>query len=216
MPSCCGDEYDSVFTPKEATSNALRFRRRGLKGSALRIVNGITAYSPGGLSLLEVGGGVGEIQVALIESGAIDRAVNIELSTSWEQPARELLAERGLEGRVERAVGDFVRLSEELPASDVVVLHRVVCCYPDWEAMLTAVTAKAARMIAMTFPVNRWWNRLGVGTGNLLGRIQGRSFRGFVHPDDVMLRFLKTSGFWVAQHETGLVWRTVLSTSGNN
>lgn len=49
----------------------------------------------GGGSFLEIGGGIGDLQVDLLKA-VVDRAVSIELSPSYEDKAAELL--RGLEG----------------------------------------------------------------------------------------------------------------------
>jgi len=124
-----------MFTPKQAAGSASRFRRKGLRGSADDLASALKANGPAGMSLLEVGGGVGQIQVALLESGVASTATNVELSTSWEDTARALLDERGLQRRVERIVGDFVDQAQTLQQADAVILHRVVCCYPDWKAM---------------------------------------------------------------------------------
>ena len=212
MPSCCyGDEYGSMFDPKEASRTASRFRRRGLRGSARELVNVLASVVPPGSRVLEVGGGVGQIQVALLEAGIVSGAVNVELSASWDDAARQLMAERGLFDRIDRMVGDFVDLAPGLPEVDVVVLHRVVCCYPDWRAMLEAAQAKAKRVVALTVPRDRWWMRVGIRVVNLGLRWRGVSFRGFVHPPEAMIDLLSSAGFSLVHDSTGSVWRTVVA-----
>ena len=51
--------------------------------------------------MLEVGGGVGAIELEFLAAGA-ERATNIELSGEYEDEAATLLAERGLTERVDR------------------------------------------------------------------------------------------------------------------
>ena len=212
IPPCCdGDEYNAMFTSKQATRTAAHFRRKGLGGSALDLVRGVAAVAPAGSSLLEVGGGVGQIQVTLLEMGVAASAINVELSSNWDEAATTLLAERHLEHRVQRAVGDFVERARSFPTVDVVVLHRVVCCYPDWRAMLEAVVARADRVIALTFPVDTWWTRTGIWMGNLMCRVGGRSFRGYVHKPDSMLDLIRAAGFAITQDGQGRIWRTVVA-----
>ena len=55
-----------------------------------------------GATVLEIGGGVGEIQIELLKSGAA-RAVNLELSPAYEAEATELLRTSGLRARVEKS-----------------------------------------------------------------------------------------------------------------
>ena len=79
--------------------------------------------------MLDVGGGIGAIELVLLAAGAA-RATNVELSGGYEEAASALLAERGLSDRVDRRVADFVSEGDAVEPHDLVVLHRVVCCYP--------------------------------------------------------------------------------------
>jgi O-methyltransferase domain len=203
-----------MFTSSQAAGSVARFRRKGLRGSALDLATAVSTTGPRDMSLLEVGGGAGQIQVALLESGTASSAINVELSKSWEDAARVLLNERGLDERVERVVGDFVDQAPALPPCDGVILHRVVCCYPDWRALLAASTSKATRLIGMTFPAHRLWIRAGIRMVNLICRIRGQSFRGYVHPPEQMIQFLRSNGFSVVHDQTRIVWRTVAAVRG--
>ena len=212
IPQCCyGDEYNSLFTSKQAGRTASRFRRKGLKGSAQDIVEGIEAVASSDSCVLEVGGGVGQIQVALLEMGVAARTVNVELSSNWEDAAARLLTERNLEDRVQRLTGDFVDRANNLPRADVVVLHRVICCYPHWKAMLDAAIATAGKVIALTFPRNVWWNRIGIGMGNLMCRLSRRSFRGYVHRPEPMIGLIEAAGFSIARDRPRRIWRTLIA-----
>ena len=200
-----------MFTSRQARRTAARFRRKGLKGSAMDLVRGIEGAAARGSSVLEVGGGVGQIQVALLQSGVAESAINVELSSSWEGAAAGLLAERRLVDRVQRIQGDFVDRAATLPKADVVVLHRVLCCYPDWKAMLTAAIGNSNEVVALTFPNDRWWTRWGIRIGNMMCRVSGRSFRGFVHSPGPMISLLQRSGFAIVSEVPGTVWRTVIA-----
>src|SRR3712207_8145994 len=50
-------------------------------------------------TVLEIGGGVGEIQIELLRRGAAS-ATNLELSPAYEQEGARLLDETGMAGRV--------------------------------------------------------------------------------------------------------------------
>ncbi|HSL24741.1 MAG TPA: hypothetical protein VLA54_00555 [Acidimicrobiia bacterium] len=211
MPSCChGDEYHSIFTRKEASRTASRFRRRGLRGSASDLATLVRGVALPGGTLLEVGGGIGEIQVALLETGAVSRAVNVDLSGNWEEAAGALIAERGLNGRIERLVADFVDEADSLPQAGIVVLHRVVCCYRDWRAMVDATLSRASDFIAMTFPVDRWYTRAVVGLGNIAFRLRHLAFRAYVHSPEAIIGRLRAGGFVLVRERTRLPWQTVV------
>src|SRR5579885_588184 len=133
VPGCCSRDYEKVFGAKTAERDARRFRRRGLRGSAKAVAD--LAGDVTDASVLEVGGGVGAIEVALLEAGAA-RATNVELAATYEGAAEKLLAERSLSDRVDRRIGDFVEESDAIEPHDVVLMHRVVCCYPDVDALV--------------------------------------------------------------------------------
>lgn len=210
MPNCCyPEEYGDFFTAREAWWTARRYRLLGLRGSERDLADGLVAAGIEGATVLEVGGGVGHIQTSLLEAGA-DHAINVELSPSWEDAARELLRERGLADRVDRRVGDFVDLADELPEADLVLLHRVLCCYPDWPALVAAAATVTGRVLGLTLPVDRWWTR---GVFQLLDRClrwRGRRFRVFVHPPERILDALRDRGLYTVRDEHGLVWRTIV------
>lgn len=211
MSRCCyADEYGELFPERQARWTARRFRRRGLRGSAKRLADMVAATGIRDATILEVGGGVGEIQASLLSAGAA-RAVNVELSPHWEASAQALIDDLGLAGRVDRRVGDFVDLAGELPRADVVVLHRVLCCYPDWQAMLGAGLDRAGRVIGFTVPVDRWRTRAVIALGNAVFRLRKRAFRAYVHPLDELVAALRRAGAEVRSDHAGLVWRTVVA-----
>jgi SAM-dependent methyltransferase len=211
LPTCCyADEYGELFSARAAHRTARRYLRRGLRGSERALADGVAAIGLAGATVLEVGGGVGQVHTDLLRRGAAS-ATNIELSPGWEAAATWLLTQLGLRERVQRRLGDFVDAGEDLRQADIVVLHRVVCCYPDWPAMISAASARTGRCVALTLPADRWWNRLGIGAANWLLRVQKRSFRAYVHPWDQVVEALEAAGFRTAADHRGLIWRTVIA-----
>lgn len=209
MSSCCrpGD-YDKVFDEKHARSRARAYVREGVSGDARRIVDFVRGRMSPGYSVLEVGGGVGEIHLELLRDGAA-RAVNVELATKYEGVAAELIRESGLGDRVERRLGDFVREGSRIPAADVVVMNRVVCCYPDADALVEAAADHARRYLVLTIPVDRWWIRLGIGMGNALLAVRRNTFRGYVHATRAVLAAAERRGMRLAERRRGVIWQLI-------
>ena len=179
MTTCCARDYEKMFGHKTAEREARRFRKRGLRGSAKALAE--LAGDVRGESVLEIGGGIGTIEIELLEAGA-ERTTNVELAATYEETARSLLAERGLGERVDRRIGDFVADAGEIPAHDVVVMHRVVCCYPDVDALVGAAADRAGRRLVLTYPQERATVRAGFRVGNALLKLRGSTFRAYVHP----------------------------------
>lgn len=214
MGSCCDPRgYDRTFDGRFARRTANRYRRRGLDRTAQRIVRLVEEQGVQGATVLEVGGGVGQIQVELLKRGAA-HAMNLELSSSYEQEAGRLLADAGMTGRVERRILDIAAAPDEVPPADVVVLNRVVCCYPDYARLLGSVAAHARRQVVFSHPPRNLLSRTVIGAQNLLFRVLGSDFRVFAHPPQAMLDVLREGGLVPGGTEHGLVWRVSAARRG--
>ncbi len=209
--SCCSPAaYSELFDEKQARKDARRYRRKGLDKAARRIVWCLTRGDVAGDSVLEVGGGIGAIHLELLKAGA-GRATNVELSPAYDSVARELLAEQKLEESVERRTGDFVELADELePAADV-ILHRVVCCYPDVDALVGAASGRARRRLVLTYPPDIALARVINAGSNLYMRLRGSDFRSYVWPVAAIARAAEAQGFVrVAEDRASLAWRMLV------
>ena len=209
MARCCTPAgYRKVFGGRAARRDARKYRRRGLDCAARHVVGFLTGRGVEGDSVLEVGGGAGAIQLELLKAGA-ERAVNVELSPEYEPVATELLREARLEGRVERRLGDFVRERESVEPADDVVLHRVVCCYPDPDALVGAAAERARRRLVLTFPPDVLPFRLGSRLVNVFFRITGTEFRTYIHPVAAILGPARSRGLEPAFEARTAIWRVV-------
>jgi magnesium-protoporphyrin O-methyltransferase len=173
----------------------------------------VEAHDVQGVSVLEVGGGIGELQVELLKRGAA-HATNLELSTAYEAEAERLLAEAGMTDRVDRRLVDIAAAPDEVPPADVVVLNRVVCCYPDYARLLGSAAAHARRQVVFSHPPRNLVSRSVIGAQNTLLRLFGSEFRVFAHPPQAMLDVLSERGLHPERTERGFVWRVVSAHRG--
>jgi magnesium-protoporphyrin O-methyltransferase len=206
--SCCSPAHAEIFDEKFARRDLRRFRRKGLDRAGGRLAEMLRRRDVSGSSVLEVGGGIGALQVELLRAGA-SQTTNVELSPGYEKAAHELLDETALAGSVERLLGDIVQDPQLAAEADAVVLNRVVCCYPDVEALMSAVAERARGAIALSFPPDVWLARLVVTFGNLVFRLRGNAFRAYVHPQTAILAPALARGFRVDETSRAGVWRVV-------
>jgi hypothetical protein len=206
MAGCCDPRgCDSFFGQRFARRVARRYRKRGLDRTARRIVEFLEAQGIEDATVLEVGGGVGEIQIELLKRGA-RRTVNLELSPAYEREAEALLDEAGLRGRVERRRQDIAVEPDAVDPVDAVVLHRVVCCYPDYERLLGAAAGRARRLLVFSYPRHNPVSRLVVAVENLAFRLVRKEFRTFAHPPTAMLAVVRARGLEPAYAHEGPIW----------
>ena len=209
MPSCCGGEgYDDVFGDGFARRQARRYRKHGLNATALRMVDYLAGRGIDGASVLEIGGGVGEIQLELLRRGAA-HATNLEIASTYEDEARQLIARDGMTGRVSRRLLDIALDPDAVEPADIVVLHRVVCCYPDYERLLSAAAGRARRMLVFSHPPDHVLTRAALWVENSYLRLRRRSFRAFVHSPDAMVAVLADAGLTATYRHRGSAWCVV-------
>jgi len=193
-----------MFGEKGAQRALRRYRKRGLDRLSSRMASMVREQGVPA-TVLEAGGGIGALGIELVEAGA-DRATNVELSPEYESAARDLARERGVEDRVERRIGDFVTEDDVGPA-DAVVMNRVVCCYPNYEALVGTAADRARRLLVFSFPRENVVVRAGFSVMNLWLRLSGSEFRGFVHPVDAMLQVAEDHGLRPVAHHRGVFWQ---------
>jgi magnesium-protoporphyrin O-methyltransferase len=208
--SCCTPAgYRTIFGAGAAERDARRYRRRGLVGSARWLRDRLAAGGLASRSVLEVGGGVGGLQIELVLGGA-DHATNVEIVDTYEDAALGLIAEHALDGRIVRQVGDFAVRPDEAPAADIVVLHRVVCCYDDPDALVAAACARSRDRIALTLPRDSWLVRLGFAAENAWYRARRVDFRVNIHPRARILELAAAEGFQPADTHRDMLWSSII------
>ena len=209
MSDCCDRPgYQTVFSDRFARRIARTYRKRGLSRTQLRMVSFLTERGIEDASVLEIGGGVGELQLELLYRGV--RAVtNLEISSGYEAEAAALLEDAGMAARVTRRLLDIASSPEEVETADVVVLHRVVCCYPDYERLLSAAASHAKRLLVFSHPPRNLFTRSVLSVENLLHRLRSSDFRAFAHPPAAMINVAEANGLSVSYRHSGLSWHVV-------
>jgi 2-polyprenyl-3-methyl-5-hydroxy-6-metoxy-1,4-benzoquinol methylase len=207
MPgSCCSGDYQRFFGGRFARSSANRYRKRGLDKTARRMAAFLRDRGVDGASVLEIGGGVGQIEIELLKAGAA-RAQNLELSLGYEEEARKLAEETGVNERLDWRLHDLATDPDAVEPADIVVLHRVVCCYSDYKSLLEAAADHARRALVFSYPPRNTLSRAFYSVFNLAMRLMRNSFRGFAHPPGRMLAVLEGRGLDRTYDDRVGIWR---------
>jgi len=215
MSGCCdGSGYGGVFNARTAKRYVKSYNKKGLDSTAAPMVGVLRSAGVDGASVLEVGAGSGAALVSLLEAGASE-AVAFEISSAYEGPARRLREARGIEAPVEWNTGDFVAMADTVDRADVVFLNRVVCCYPNMEELVDAAASKSTRLLAMSYPRDRWPFRIFIRVMNGLLRLRRSSFRIFLHDPTSVAARVSTAGLQELAAGTAGGWHwTVWERSG--
>ena len=193
--NCCGapSGFDKIFNASLAHSEAGRYLKNGIDAHTRLVVSAIAAQGIAGASVLEVGSGVGGLHLELLKSGAA-RATSIDLSAAYLQEAQGIAERLGFKDAVEHRLLDFALRADEVDPADVVVMNRVVCCYPNMRALVQPAANHARRLLALAFPRDVWWMRLGGRLLNAWMRLTRNSFRFFLHPPADIVATAKEAG----------------------
>jgi len=199
---CCG--VNEMFTAKVAEGDLKKYRRRGPNKTTRLLRDGILAVGAGE-SLIDIGGGIGALSSELLANG-FRRSMLVDASPAYQAVARRAAADRGLGERMEFHEGDFVEHAPRLAPADAVVMDRVVCCYPAYEALLDAALAHSRRVFAYAYPQDRWDVRLVVAGENGFQALTRRAFRAYVHSEPAMSALIASRGFRRVSRRKTFVW----------
>ena len=173
---------------------ARRYRRRGPEPVQRKLLAGLTAAGVTGASILEIGCGTGELQRRVLAAGAAS-AVGIDIASGMIDQARAAAARTGVAPRTTFLVGDAVERAAELPPAAVVLLDKVLCCYPEIDTLLAMSLERAQRLYAVVVPRPHWlvavvW-RLGIAVCTLLRN----SFHPYYHDWQRTAATITAAGF---------------------
>ncbi len=157
------------------------------------IADALARPSVEGLTVLDIGAGVGAVHQLLLERGAAS-ATDVDASGPYLAAAREEAGNRGLTDRVSFRHGDIVALAPEIAPADLVSLDRVVCCYPDVDALIGRAAERTRRRLAITLPPDLWIARAVIRVLNVWEWATRSEFRVFAHPHERVVAAARAAG----------------------
>jgi 2-polyprenyl-3-methyl-5-hydroxy-6-metoxy-1,4-benzoquinol methylase len=196
---------EAQFSSKVAQRDLRRYRRRGPDATTRLMLAELRRWPLEGRRLLDVGGGIGVIARELAGSGVASATI-VEASPAYLEVAQREAGSQYGSRPTQFILGDFAVIAGTLPDADVVTLDRVVCCYPDADALLVAAAARTRQVLAFTYPRDRWYVRTMFALANFWLRLTGKKFRAFVHAPERMAAVLEASGLVGFTQSKTLVW----------
>jgi tRNA1(Val) A37 N6-methylase TrmN6 len=210
--NCCQCQgIEDVFSQQYVTKELSRYRAKGTIKTTRMLVQAIQEAGVDGLTLLDIGGGVGAVQHELLGAG-VQEATNVDASKAYINAAKAEAQRRGYAERVSHYHGDFVDLAADIAPADIVTLDRVICCYHDMEKLVSLSAERARKLYGLVYPRDTWWIRLALVVDNLFSRLQRSSYRAFVHPTEAVEDLVCRYGFKRNSYRQTLVWQVVVYT----
>jgi len=209
MPCNCCEITDNTFGEDSARADVRGYHKRGPAAQTKLILQAIRSLRLQDAELLDIGGGIGAIHHELLEDVA-DKATHVDASSAYLKEAKAEAARRGHGERVRFIHADFTDVASDLPTADVVTLDRVVCCYPDFRGLLKASAEHSRRALALTYPREIWYLRIGFRILDFFQKLRSDPFRVFLHPIAEMDALLEKEGFERTSVRRLFVWEMAL------
>lgn len=205
MSDCCRATLDDQFGARMAQRQLKQLRRHGPSKETGLLIDALLAALPADATVLDIGAGVGAVHGALLEAGA-QGATSVDASSAYATAAQERARERGYRDRVTRRAGDFVDVAASIEPADVVVLDKVICCYPDAERLVALSADRARRIYGFVVPHDRPVHRFVSRLHNAFRRLVRSDFRSYVHPQSRIEALLRQRGFRLRSESATAIW----------
>lgn len=199
----------NVFNEREANRQLRLYHKRGPAKTTRVLLDALAAEGVSGLTLLDIGGGIGGIALELFKSG-VTSATEIDASAAFVALAQREATQQGVADRVVARSGDFVELAPETSAAGIVTLDRVICCYGDMPLLVGQSAAKATKLYGAVFPRYSRVAGLGNNVVNTVLRLMRNPFRLYLHPTAAVDAVIRGKGLLPRFHRNVGLWQVVV------
>jgi SAM-dependent methyltransferase len=194
-----------------AHDRCCKYKSKGLTASSQLLMNFIAQNGLTRKTVLELGCGTGFFALETLRHGA-SSCVGLDLSSAAIHEANQFAKESGLQDRVRFEVANAAS-AQPLP-SDVVVLDKVICCYPDADALLKNASESSRELLGFVVPrdlgLMKPVMRCGAALMNLVERLRRTGFRFYLHPLGSIDKQLVQNGFRQTNMATSRFWLILL------
>ena len=188
------------------------FKRKGLNKRQAQLVGELGNVAEGS-SVLEIGCGVGAISTTLLKKGA-SRGHYVEVSSDYLEAAQEVAKGAGVSEKATFHLDDFAAAKNHYASADIVVLDRVVCCYPDGAKLIATAARHSDRYLVYTYPRPLWFIRIFKAMLGFTMRLFRQDYRFFLHdPEELSQAATEAGHVLVATRAIGL-WQLVVLSKG--
>ena len=198
-----------MFDAKMAGKEYKRYLRKGPLNMTKRLIEALKNEEIIGMSVIDIGGGIGAIHHGLLSSGA-ERAIDVDGSEAYIEKSKEEGQRLGHEDKTTYHFGDYVEYAETIGEADIVILDKVICCYKDMRELVTKSSHYARKIYGVVFPVDRWWVRWFLQVANVFVRVKSKEFRGYVHDENEIEDIIRSMGFERKFYYKNLIWQAIV------
>jgi magnesium-protoporphyrin O-methyltransferase len=196
-----------------AHDRCCKYKSNGLTASSQLLLDFISKEGLVGKTVLEIGCGTGFFALETLRQGA-SSCVGVDLSSAAIHEANEFAKESGFQARARFEVANAA--STHQPASDIVIMDKVLCCYPDSDALLKTASESSKELLGFVVPRDEGLMKpamkIGIAMINLVEKLRKTDFRLYLHPLRSIDQLLAGTGFHQANKAKSRFWLIFLYT----
>jgi Methyltransferase domain len=204
---CIGAE--DFFNEKEALNNLKSYKKKGPNKTTRKLLKALVNENPSGLTLLDIGGGIGVIQIELLKNGLL-KSTDVDTSQSYINTSKRLMKENGFDDKAGYVHADFTDCYKDIEEHDIVTLEKVVCCYPDTKDLINHSAGKSKKYYGLVYPMNGIIFKMAFGFLNLYLKIKKNPFRVFNHTESMIDGLICKNGFQRIYYGKSFPWKIAL------
>jgi len=194
-----------------AHDRCCKYKSKGLTASTEVLLRLLTENGLVGKAVLDIGCGTGFFALETLRQGA-SSCIGVDLSSAAIHEANEFAKESGLQDRARFEVANAA--SSQQPPSDIVVMDKVLCCYPDADSLVKTASTSSSELLGFVVPrdegLMRPVMRVGIGLINLVERLRKTGFRLYLHPLRSLDTLLVDNGFQKSSKAKSRFWLVFL------
>lgn len=211
---CCSprniNDLDNTFDAANARRDAKRYLKKGLDKRARKLIAYLLAHGREPVSVLDVGCGAGGAHQELLRQGIADQAVGVDASSAYLEAAQANAAQLNLSDRVVYQHQDFAQAAASFAPADVVLMDRVICCYPYLAELLGAAARHTQGYLCLSFPRDEWWTRLPYHLYDFYQSLFRSKYRFYLHPYPQIIAQAEAAGLQLAHTDRTGIWQILV------
>ncbi len=208
---CCQPEnindLDNTFTLRRAKKEGQAYLKNGLSKRADKLIAFLHQLPNESRTTLDIGCGVGGVHQELLRQGLIESAIGIDASSAYLQIAGQNAGILHINDQTEYHHLDFAQNADQFNRANVVILDRVICCYPHLEQLLGEAANRAQDFLAISYPIDNQISRFAVKIADFFLRLTGSGYHPFVHPEPQIMGIAANAGMQLAHSDQHLFWQ---------
>ncbi|MEW5988295.1 MAG: class I SAM-dependent methyltransferase [Chloroflexota bacterium] len=209
------NDLANTFNAQRAEGDAESYLKKGLSKRGRSLLAYLFNHLQSPATVLDIGCGAGGAHHELLRRGVVSQVIGVDASPAYLQAAQANAERLGVGAAVTYHQADFAQAAQQFEAADVVLLDRVICCYPYLRELLAPAAARARHYLALSFPVEAGWLRLPFRLLDGLLTLFGSKYHPYLHRRAEVIAIAEAAGLQSVHTDRSGFWQIMVFARGH-